>query len=194
MRKRNVFILVVAITTIVQMILGDFLIRDFSPLLSFVLLVPFYMILFLYYRKYRQILLITVISIFALLSSVYLWYYYPDYGVATAKIRLIGRFSYLLGIAENIACFLLVLQNRPKSKTLKGLFVFIALSHYVFFSYYQFPIDNILIGIFGPNPADITTLFIVIQILVYIFKVLILISQLILIYLLDKDAEQNIII
>ncbi|MBN2540730.1 MAG: hypothetical protein JXB08_04320 [Bacilli bacterium] len=186
--------IIVALSAILQIGLGDLLIQNFSPLLSFILLVPFYMIVFLYFRKYPIILWIAVISIFGLLSSVYLWHYLQDYALASAKIRLVGRFSYILGIAENIAVFILVLQSRPKSNLLKGLFVFVALTHYALLSYYRIPISNILAGIFGPNPVDLQTMYFVIAIVAIIAKGVIMLVQVWIIYLLDRDEKRNIVI
>lgn len=189
MSRRNIYILLVFIFFVIQFVLGNFVLSDFNPILSFALLVPFYIIISVYHSKYKVIRYIGYLMIFVVLSNTFLYYYLGEFGLTTVKIMLIGRISYFGSIAAIILVFLLLLQNHPKNKLMRWSFVFITIFNYLFLSYYFIPLSSLLSRIFGPNPTDLVTLAIVLQIIRYIVSGLIMVAQLIIIYKLDRDTK-----
>ncbi len=189
MRRRDIYIILIFIFFVVQFVLANFVINDFSPILSFALLVPFYIIISVYQTKFKVIRYIGYTMIFVLLSNIFLYYYLGTFGLSTIKIMLIGRLSYFGSIFAIIMAFVLLLQSHPRSKLLKASFVFITISNYLFQSYYFIPFGSLLARIFGPNPTDLVTLSIVLVVLRYITWGLIMLSQLIIIYKMDRESK-----
>jgi len=146
-------------------------------------------IISVYHTRFKIIRYIGYLMIFVLLSNVFLYYYLQTFGLYTVKIMLIGRISYVGSILAIILSLLLLLQNHPKSKVTKALFVFITIFNYLFLSYYFIPFGSMLGQIFGPNPTDLVTLSIVMQVLRYVTWGLVMLAQLIIIHKLDKDQK-----
>jgi len=102
---------------------------------------------------------------------------------------LIGRISYFGSFLAIILALLLLLQNHPKNKLLRASFIFISLANFLFLSYYFIPFSNLLAQIFGPNPTDLVTLAITLEVMRYISWGLVMIAQLIIILKMDKETK-----
>ena len=189
MKKRNIFILVIFLGTLTQFILGNFVFKNFSGIVSFVLLVPFYLIVYIYYQRYRFIKWICFFTIFTLMANVFMLDYLSIFPMYSAKIKLIGMVSFFGSIINNVLVFVFILQPNPKGKLLKSLFAFVVLINYFFFSYYIFPLTGILIAFFGPAEQAIESTVVVVEIIGYILVIAVMIAQMIIIKLLDTEEE-----
>ncbi|MBI9009773.1 MAG: hypothetical protein JEZ05_07065 [Tenericutes bacterium] len=189
MPKRKIVMLVIFFGTILQFIFANFVFKDFPAIISFVLLVPFYLIVYLYYQRYRYIKWIAFISIFTLLANLFMLDYLSDFQMYSSKIRLIGMVSFFGCLINNFLAFILLLQPQPKSRTIKLLVLFIVLINYFFFSYYIFSFTGILVAFFGPSDQAVNLTVAVVQVLVYIFQFAIMIVQMILVKLLGSEEE-----
>ncbi len=189
MKKRTIFSLIIIVGFLAQFILANFVFRNFPPVISFILLVPFYLLTYLYYRRYKLITVICFISIFTLMANLFMLGYLGEFALYSNKIRLIGMVSFFGCLINNLLAFILILQVEPRSKFLKGLVVFIVLVNYFFFSYYLFPLTNILASIFGPNQVVIDNMLVILQIFLYVLQAFIVISQVIIIFKFDFEEE-----
>ena len=189
MKKRNIFMLVILIGTLAQFILGNFVFKDFPGIVSFVLLVPFYLIVYIYYQRYKYIKWICFFTIFTLMANVFMLDYLSIFPMYSTKIKLIGMVSFFGSIINNVLVFVFILQPEPKGKLVKSLITFIVLTNYFFFSYYIFPLTGILIAFFGPAEQAIDSTVVVVQIISYVLVIAVMIVQMILIKILDTEQE-----
>lgn len=189
MKKRKLMNIIIPAAFIIQFLLANFVFRNFPPVLSFALLVPFYLFVYVYFGKYKVIKYIAFVSIFTVMANVFLLSYMEIFPLYSNKIRLIGMVSYFGSIINLILAFILILSSEPKSKFLKGLFVFIVVTNYIFFSYYLIPFTGLLAAIFGPNEIDIELMLLVLQIVIYVLQFLIVLAQMIIIHKLDFQQE-----
>ncbi len=188
MKKRQVLMLIIFVCFAVEFILSEFVIGDFPPIVSFILLVPFFLMLY-FNPRYRSVRFLGLISIVCLLSNIYLNHYLLDgYSMGSYKIWIIAQFSFFSSFIANITAFVIILQTKPRDKYLKLLFLFITMSTLFLFSYYRFPIIGILTDVFGPNPIHIANVYWVVYYVQLVFRVLIMIAQLMAIYRMDRLA------
>lgn len=187
MKKHRLFMLIIFVGTIIQFVLNNFVFSRFPGILSFILLVPFYLIVYIYYQRYKYIKYICFVSIFTVMANLFLLDYLNDFAMYTPKIRLIGMVSYFGSLINLLLGFIMLLQNEPKRKLIKGLFAFIIITNYVFFSYYFFPISGLVVAFFGPADQAVEITLIVLQIIQYVLQIFIMIAQLILIYILGSE-------
>lgn len=189
MKKRTIFSLIIVFGTVLQFVLSQFVIEDFPAVLSYVLIVPFYVIVYVYYPRYRIIKYIIFISIFTVMAYTLMMGYLGDFPMYSSKIRLLGMVSFFGSILNNILAFVLLLQIEPKNRWLRTMVVFIVVTNYFFFSYYIFSLTNLLIAFFGPDDQVIDQLLFILQIVIYILQFLIMVAQVIIIHVLDNEEE-----
>lgn len=189
MKKRTIFSLIILIGTILQFVLSQFVFEDFPAVLSYILIVPFYVIVYVYYPRYKIIRYIIFVSIFTVMAYTLMMGYLDTFPLYSRKIRLLGMVSFFGSIFNNILAFILLLQVEPKSRWLRTAIVFIVITNYFFFSYYIFSLTNLLIAFFGPDEQVIDQLLVILQIVIYALQFFIMIAQIIIIHVLDDEEE-----
>lgn len=189
MKKRKIFTFIIIFGTLLQFVLANVVFNDFPGFLSYVLLVPFYLFVYLYYQRYKYIKYICFISIFTVMANLFMLDYLSMFPLWSNKIRLIGMVSFFGSLINNLLLFILILQPEPRGKLIKSLFAIIVLSNYFFFSYYLFPLTNILIAFFGPDEQAISTTLISVQVITYILQFVIMIAQVVIVQTLDREDE-----
>lgn len=192
MKKRNIFMLVVCFGTILELVFHDLLFKNFPGFFSFFLLVPFYVIVYLYYNRYRYIKYMSFLGIFNVLSYTFLAYYIAQLDFYHRKVILIARTSTIGSILMFFFLFIMLLQDKPRNKATKYSFIFIVITSFLFHSYYRYILTVLLTQIFGPEGSAINMTIDVVDIVAIVSKLAILLAQLIIIYKLDRD-ETNIL-
>lgn len=191
MKKRYIFMLLIFLGTTAQFLLNTFLPGDIPSLISFLLLVPFYLIVYLFYSKNKLIQFICFVAIFTVMANVFMLGFLGQYSMNSSKIILIARVSYFGSILNILLAFLLILQVQPRNKVLKGSFFFIALTNWIFFSYYVFYFVNLLTQIFGTSIQETERTVFVFGIVSIVMQFLIMIAQMVIVYILDKEEEDE---
>lgn len=189
MKKRYIFMLLILVGTVTQFLLDTFLVSSVPSLISYLLLVPFYLIVYLFYSKNKTIRYICFIAIFTVMADIFMLGYLDQYSLHSDKIVFIARISYFGSILNIFLAFLLILQVKPRNKVLKGSFFFIALTNWIFFSYYVFSFLNLIISFFGTADQEIQRTVFVFNIVMIVMQFLIMIAQMIIVYILDKEEE-----
>ncbi len=189
MKKRKIFSWMIIIGTLMQFILANFIFTDFPGFISFVLLVPFYLCLYLFYQRYKYIKWIGFIGVFSMMGFIFLMSFIPEFPMWSNKIKLMGMFSYFGSLINIGLALVFLLQVEPKNRWIKGLTFFIVISNYLFISYFTFSIQNVLVSFFGPSETIVVTTLFVYKIITYIFQILVMIAQVVLVNILDREDE-----
>lgn len=187
MSRRKIFTLIILLGTLTQFVLGNFVFEDFPAIISYILLVPFYLIVYLYYQRNIFIKLVVFISTFTLLANLFMLDYLGDYSLYSNKVRLISMFSYIGCVINNILVLASLLKNTPKSKWIKFSFIVIVYTNFIFFSYYYFPFVNNLTLFFGTRNYTIRLTMYIANIFRLCMYAVVLIAQMIAINKLEKE-------
>jgi len=189
MKKRNIFMLIICFGTILEILFHDFLFNDIPGVFSFLFLVPFYIIVYLYYNRHKFIRYMSFLGIFNVLSNAFLAYYIILLGFYDRKVILIARTSTFGSIIMFLLLFIMLLQDKPKNKAIRYSFIFIIITSFLFHSYYKYILAVLLTGIFGPDSSAISTTIYVVDVIAIISKILIMMCQVLIIYKLDRSDE-----
>lgn len=190
MKKRYLFIPIIVISFVTHLILYYFVFDEINPLVSFLLTVPFYVIVYLYYRETKMVVTYCFISIFTTLSFWVFMSLLNYYSLGAPNMRLIGMVSFFGSIINMIIGFGIVLQAN-KNKFIALSFLFFSVINFFFASYYNFFLVDLLSSIFGPNQTDVADALLVLEIIYISLQAIIVILQSIIVYIFDKNQDMD---
>lgn len=117
-------------------------------LIKFTLSTAFYVIVFIYFRKYKLLVIFSISVLVTSFSfSLYLglrWLDVPDF-----LVRLFATLSFFGGMANILIAFIIILSEKFDKWVCNSLLLF-GLVIYIDGSYYTGFLKGILVGIFGP--------------------------------------------
>ncbi len=190
MKKRYIFISLIVVSFALHSILYYFVFNEIMPLISFLLTVPFYVIVFVYYRETKLVVTYSFISVFTTLSFWVFMSLINFYNLSSPNMRLVGMVSFFGSIINLMIGFGIVLQAN-KNRFVAISFLLFAIVNFFFASYYNFFLKDLIASIFGPIQSDINDALVVLEIFYFALQVLIVISQAIIIYIFDRNQEFN---
>ncbi len=188
MKKRYIFIPIILFAFIAHIFLTYFVFDEIKPLLSFLLTVPFYVIVYVYYRETKLVVSYSFIAIFTTLSYWIFMAFIDIFPLTAPNMRLIGLVSFFGSIINMMVGFGIVLQANKNKYIAVSLMVF-AVINFFFASYYNFFLTDLIASLFGPNQARITEALFVLEMIYVGLQSLIVINQIIIIYLFDRHQE-----
>lgn len=190
MKKRYIFIPLIVLSFVAHTFLIYFVFDEVKPLISFLLNVPFYVIVYVYYRETKLVVTYAFISIFTTLSYWIFMAFMSVYSLTAPNMRLIGLVSFFGSIINMMVAFGIVLQankNRFAAVSLMGF----AIINFFFASYYNFFLVDLIAALFGPRQANVELALFVLEMIYLALQILIVISQTIIIYLFDKNQDMD---
>ncbi|PKK95571.1 MAG: hypothetical protein CVV60_00495 [Tenericutes bacterium HGW-Tenericutes-5] len=190
MKKRYIFIPIIILSLIGHLILYYFVFDEIYPLISFLLTVPFYIIVYVFYRESKLITSYAFISIFTTLSFWVFMSLIQVYSLNSPNIRLVGIVSFFGSVVNLMIGFGIVLQAN-KNRFIALSFLFFSIINFFFASYYNFFLVDLIASIFGPNATDVTDALIVLEVVYVVIQVIISILQSIIIYIFDRNQEMD---
>ncbi len=188
MKKRYIFIPIILLAFIAQTILTYFVFDEIKPLISFLLTVPFYVIVYVYYRETKLVVTYSFISVFTTLSYWIFVAFIEIYPLTAPNMRLIGLVSFFGSIINMMIGFGIVLQA-TKNKYIAVSLMGFAVINFFFASYYNFFLVDLFAALFGPNQARVTEALFVLEMFYLVLQAIIVINQVIIIYLFDKNQD-----
>lgn len=190
MKKRHLFIPIIILSLIGQLILYYFVFDEIYPLISFILTVPFYVIVYVFYRESKLITSYAFVSVFTTLSFWVFMSLIQVYSINSPNMRLIGLVSFFGSVINMIIAFGIVLQAN-KNRFVAICFLFFSVINFFFASYYNFFLTDLIASIFGPNPTDVVDALVVLEVIYVVLQVIIAILQSIVIYIFDRNQEMD---
>jgi len=190
MKKRYIFIPIIILSLIGHLILYYFVFDEIYPLISFLLTVPFYVIVYVFYRESKLITSYAFVSIFTTLSFWVFMSLIQVYSLNSPNIRLVGLVSFFGSVLNLMIGFGIVLQAN-KNRFIALSFLFFSIINFFFASYYNFFLVDLIASIFGPNPTDVTDALIVLEVIYVVLQVIISILQAVVIYIFDRNQEMD---
>lgn len=190
MKKRYIFIPIIILSLIGHLILYYFVFNEIYPLISFILTVPFYVIVYVFYRESKLITSFSFLSIFTTLSFWVFMSLIQVYNLNSPNIRLVGLVSFFGSVINLMIGFGVVLQAN-KNRFIALSFLFFSIINFFFASYYNFFLVDLIASIFGPNPTDVTDALIVLEVVYVVLQVIISILQSVVIYIFDRNQEMD---
>ncbi len=190
MKKRYIFIPIIILSLIGHLILYYFVFDEIYPLISFLLTVPFYVIVYVFYRESKLITSYAFVSIFTTLSFWIFMSLIQVYSLNSPNIRLVGLVSFFGSVLNLMIGFGIVLQAN-KNRFIALSFLFFSIINFFFASYYNFFLVDLIASIFGPNPTDVTDALIVLEVIYVVLQVIISILQAVVIYIFDRNQEMD---
>ena len=188
MKKRHIFIPIIILSLVGHLILYYFVFNEIHPLISFLLTVPFYVIIYVFYRETKMISSFSFLSIFTTLSFWIFMSLIQVYSLNAPNIRLVGIVSFFGSVVNLIIGFGIVLQAN-KNRFIAISFLLFAIVNFFFASYYNFFLTDLIASIFGPNPSDVADALIVLEVVYVVLQVIIAILQAIIVYIFDRNHE-----
>ena len=190
MKKRYIFIPIIILSLVGHLILYYFVFDEIYPLISFVLTVPFYVIVYVFYRESKLISSYAFLSIFTTLSFWVFMSLIQDYSLNSPNMRLIGLVSFFGSVINMMIAFGIVLQANKNRFIAISLFLFSIITFF-FASYYNFFLENLVASIFGPNPSVVADALVVLEVIYVILQVIMSIVQSIIIYIFDINQDMD---
>ena len=188
MKKRYIFIPIIVLSMIAHNLLFYLVFDEIYPIISFLLNVPFYVILYVYYRESKLITAFAIISIFTTLAY---WMFIGLSGTFTfnnPNMRLMGIISFFGSVANMVIGFMILL-NANKLKFIALGFFLMAIINFIFASYYRLSFNGFIGSLFGTTQSDINYAITVLGFVYIGFQGLIAIIQSLIIYFFDKNQE-----
>ena len=185
MKKRNLLMGIVFICAVLNIVLSRVM-DNFLPIYTLILTIPFYLIIIIFYRKTKLITIFCVLTILSQFGHYMLLFYSPFFEFSSPLMRVFGSFSFFFGIIGFFVAFALVLQHKTYKFT-EISFLSFAIINYVFFSYFNFYFQNLLVRIFGPYEVHIVKMFYVYYGVVLAIEIGVAILQVIVIYFLERN-------
>lgn len=185
MKKRDILMLIVGITAVVNIVLSRVL-NSYSPILELLLTIPFYIIIIIFYRK---TLLITIFCVITVLSQFGYYMVLENLGTLSLDsltMRIFGSFSFFAGIVGFLIAFAITLQHKTY-KFIETSFLLFSIVNYVFFSYYNFYFNSYLERIFGPFEVHIIKMYQVYFVVLIVVEIGMAIIQVLMIYFLERN-------
>ena len=153
MKKRDILMALVAITGILNIVLSRVL-NGYPPILELFMTVPFYVLVIIFYRKTKLITIFSVLTILSQFGYYMVLNYLSTHQGLDPTLRLYASFSFFSGIVAFFIAFAVVLQHKTYKFTEITFFSF-SIINYIFFSYFTFYFQDMLITIFGPFETHI---------------------------------------
>jgi|AntAceMinimDraft_18_1070375.scaffolds.fasta_scaffold00003_5 hypothetical protein len=185
MKKRDILMAIVGVSAILNIVLSR-VITGYSPILELFLTIPFYIIILIFYRKTTLITIFTVLTIlsqfgyYMVLENIY------TLAWLSGPMRIFGSFSFFAGLIGFFVAFALVLQHKTYKFTEMSFFTF-SIINYVFFSYFNFYLNNMLITIFGPFEIHIIKMQNVYYGVLLFIEISVMILQVLVIHFLERN-------
>jgi len=190
MKKRHIFIAIIVLSFISHSILYYFVFNEIMPLVSFLLTVPFYVIVYVYYRETKLVVTYSFISVFTTLSYWVFMSLLNFYNLNSPNMRLVGMVSFFGSVINLMIGFGIVLQAN-KNRFIALSFLFFAIVNFFFASYYNFFLKNLIASIFGPIQSDINDALVILEIFYFVLQFFIVIAQSIIIFIFDRNQQFN---
>ena len=190
MKKRHIFIPIIILSLVGHLILYYFVFNEIYPLISFILNVPFYVIVYVFYRESKLISSYAFLSIFTTLSFWVFMSLIQYYSLNSPNIRLVGLVSFFGSVINMMIAFGIVLQAN-KNRFIALSFLFFSVINFFFASYYNFFLVDLIASIFGPNASDVADALVVLEVIYVVLQVIMSILQAVIIYIFDSNQEMD---
>lgn len=191
MKKRYIFISIIILSFLAHTLLYYLVFNEVKPLISFLLTVPFYVIIWVYYRETKLIVNYAFISVFTTLSHWVFTSLINFYSINSPNMRLIGMVSFFGSIINLMLGFGIVLQAN-KNRLIALSFLFFSIINFFFASYYNFFLVDLISSIFGPNQSNIFDALVVLEIVYVVIQGVVVILQSVIIFIFDRNQERDI--
>ncbi|MBI9010567.1 MAG: hypothetical protein JEZ05_11140 [Tenericutes bacterium] len=185
MKKRDILMAIVGITGLANIVLSK-IIGGYPPILELFLTIPFYVIILIFYRKTTLIVIFSVLTILSQFGYYMVLENLASHPGLDGTIRLYASFSFFSGILGFFIAFVLVLQHKTYKFTELSFFAF-SIINYVFFSYFTFYLQSMLITIFGPFELHISKMLNVYFGVEIGMEVVVLVLEVLVIFFLERN-------